>query len=381
MHDVVIAGGGPAGSRVAALMAKSHDVLVLEEHPSSGTPVQCAGLVTGDVLSLSGVSPDVLNSLHGAEVVFPDGSTVIVRSDEPKAYAIDRAEFDSKLADAALSAGAQYSYNDRVSSMSINTGHAEVVSSSGAHACRAVVGADGHASVIADSLGDNMAREYLRGAQVDVAYRMDRQDLFRIHLGSRYAPGFFTWEIPCGDTTRIGLCTSWSAGLPFTYLNRLLSDLDLTDKVVGKYNGRIPLGGRRTTYSERCLLVGDAACQVKPVSAGGLYPGLISAGILAETLSDALEADDLSSERLSMYERNWKAVLGKELGDGYRLRRMMLRMSDDDFNRAGAYVQRENVRKELDSISLDSPSLVVKRILRHPLDVLALIPVALRCLI
>jgi hypothetical protein len=60
---------------------------------------------------------------------------------------------------------------------------------------------------------------------------------------------------------------------------------------------------------------------------------------------------------------------------------MMLRMDDDDFNRAGAYVQRKNVRAELDGISLDSPSSVVTRILRHPLDALALIPVAIRCLL
>ena len=180
MHDVVIAGGGPAGSRVAALMARSHDVLVLEEHPSSGTPVQCAGLVTGDVIRMSGVSPDIINSLYGAEVVFPDGSSVIVRSKEPKAYEIDRSEFDSKMADAAMSAGAEYVYNDRVSSISIQNGHVDVLSSSGTRQCRAVVGADGHASVVSASLGDNDAREYLRGAQADVAHRMDRQDLFRI---------------------------------------------------------------------------------------------------------------------------------------------------------------------------------------------------------
>ena len=381
MHDVVIAGGGPAGSRVAALMARSHDVLVLEEHPSSGTPVQCAGLVTGDVIRMSGVSPDIINSLYGAEVVFPDGSSVIVRSKEPKAYEIDRSEFDSKMADAAMSAGAEYVYNDRVSSISIQNGHVDVLSSSGTRQCRAVVGADGHASVVSASLGDNDAREYLRGAQADVAHRMDRQDLFRIHLGSRYAPGFFTWEIPCGDFTRVGLCTSWSAGPPYQYLSRLLDDLGLSDRVQRKYNGRIPLGGRRTTYSDRCLLVGDAACQVKPVSAGGLYPGLISADILADVLTGALADDDLSSVRLSQYESRWRGALSKELDKGYRLRRMMLRMDDDDFNRAGAYAQRKNVRAELDGISLDSPSSVVTRILRHPLDALALIPVAIRCLL
>lgn len=381
MRDVVISGGGPAGSRVAALMAKSHDVLVLEEHASSGTPVQCAGLITGDVIRMSGVSPDIINTLYGAEVVFPDGSSVTVRSKEPKAFEVDREQFDSAMADAAISAGAEYRYGERVKSLSFEGDHVHVISSQQGYDARAIVGADGHSSVVARSLGDNSAREYLRGAQADVAHRMEHQDLFRIHLGSRYAPGFFTWEIPCGDYTRVGLCTSWSAGPPFTYLRRLLGDLSLEDRVIRTYNGRIPLGGQRTTYSDRCLLVGDAACQVKPVSAGGLYPGLVSAEVLASTLGSALDDDDLSRSRLSRYEVGWKAVLGKELNNGYRLRRMMLRMDDDDMNRAGAYARRDNVRAVLDNISLDSPSDVVFGILKHPLDVLALVPVMIRCLL
>lgn len=362
-------------------MAKSHDVLVLEEHASSGTPVQCAGLITGDVIRMSGVSPDIINTLYGAEVVFPDGSSVTVRSKEPKAFEVDREQFDSAMADAAISAGAEYRYGERVKSLSFEGDHVHVISSQQGYDARAIVGADGHSSVVARSLGDNSAREYLRGAQADVAHRMEHQDLFRIHLGSRYAPGFFTWEIPCGDYTRVGLCTSWSAGPPFTYLRRLLGDLSLEDRVIRTYNGRIPLGGQRTTYSDRCLLVGDAACQVKPVSAGGLYPGLVSAEVLASTLGSALDDDDLSRSRLSKYEVGWKAALGKELNNGYRLRRMMLRMDDDDMNRAGAYARRDNVRAVLDNISLDSPSDVVFGILKHPLDVLALVPVMIRCLL
>ena len=71
---------------------------------------------------MSGVSPDVLNTLYGAEVVFPDGEAVTVRSSFPKMRAVDRAQLDSLLAQSAIDAGAEYAYSDRYSSHSVSDG-------------------------------------------------------------------------------------------------------------------------------------------------------------------------------------------------------------------------------------------------------------------
>ena len=65
----------------------------------------------------------------------------------------------------------------------------------------------------------------------------------------------------------------------------------------------------------------------------------------------------------------------------YRLRRMFVRLDDDDLSRAGRYASREKVRSALDELSLDHPSDVVGGIMKHPSNILAAIPLALRCLL
>ena len=380
MRDVVVVGGGPAGSRSAALLARDADVVVLEEHPRSGVPMQCAGLITDDVIELSGVRPDILSTLFGAEVVFPDGTALTVRSDNPKARAVDRADLDSKMADAAMAAGAEYMFGTRFLSsrvsdrVSVDTTAREIEAA-------LVVGADGHTSSVSAGIPGSGPREYLRGIQADVAWRPDHDDLFRIHLGSRYAPGFFTWEIPCGDFTRVGLCTSWEAGPPMQYLRRLLEDLGAEDRVVGMHSGKIPLHGRGRNVGDRTMLVGDAASQVKPVSGGGLYPGLTAAGILADVAGRALSDGDLSAGRLSEYERRCDRDFGSELRRGYTLRRMFVRMSDEDLTAAGRFASRDDVRSVLDDIDIDHPSAVVRGLLAHPSAALSAVPLVLRCLV
>lgn len=380
MHDVAVVGGGPAGCRSAALLAKGFDVAVLEEHPSPGLPMQCAGLVTDDVIELSGVRPDILSTITGAEVVFPDGSVLEVRSRKVLARSIDRAGLDSKLADSAVNAGAELLTSTSYRSHSVSD-HVTIETSAGTMGSRILVGADGHSSRVRDSIPGCRPREFLRGIQADVSVAMERQDIFRVRLGSHVAPGFFTWEIPCGDYTRVGLCTSWSAGPPMQYLRRLLKAVDAEDRVIGMHSGKIPLACDGHIVSDRVMLVGDAACQVKPVSGGGLYPGLIAAGKLADTASNALEDDRADKRTLRVYESECDKSFGDELRRGYRLRRMFTRMSDEDLDSAGRFASRDDVRSVLDGIDIDHPSGVIRDLLRHPSAVIAAIPLVMRCLV
>ena len=381
MHDVVVIGGGPAGSISAGLLAKDHDVTVIEDHQSSGVPVQCTGLVTQNVVGMSGASPDILSKIYGANVFFPNRGSIQVRSKDVKAVLIDREGLDKKLAQRAEDAGANFLYGHSYKDHKVHRDKVVINVNGNEMESSMLIGADGQGSKVARSMPNNEPKEYVYGIQVDVRHRMDTEDLMNIRIGSEFAPGFFTWEIPCGDFTRVGLCSS-VAGSPSDHLRKLMKEAGLDDaKVISKYSGKIPLGGCRRTFGERLMIIGDAAGQVKPVSGGGIYPILKAAPILKDVATEAITANDFSSKRLSLYEKGWKKEIGKELNRGYRIRKMYTNLSDKDLNKVFDIVNRDDIRAILNDIKIDSPSDVAPMILRNPRAAAKFLPIILRSLI
>ncbi len=383
MHDAVVVGAGPAGTVTASLLAKDHEVLVLEEHESSGRPQQCAGLVTKDVIDRSGVSPDVLSEINGANVHFPNGGVFEVRSKRTIAYLIDREDLDVKLAQKAMDAGADIRYSTSYKGHEVNGHSVKVRTSSENVEAKAIIGADGHTSLVSNSLGNNGPKEYIYGIQVDVRSRYEHEGIMDLRLGSEYAPGFFSWEIPFDDSIRIGLCIKGNTGTtPNDHLKKLLKMKGIDDdRITAKYSGKIPLGGRPRSFGDRTLLIGDSAGQVKPISGGGLYPILRSASVLNDVLCDAISKDDLSPSSLSRYEKGWKDEIGKELSKGYRIRKMFLKLEDKDLDRVHEIINGEDARKILDDIDLDHPSSVAWPMLRNPRIGIRFLPILMKAIL
>ena len=383
MHDAVVVGGGPAGTITAGLLAKDHDIVVIEEHPSSGVPMQCAGLITQDTAGMLGVTPEILNRISGADVVFPGGGRFEVRSKGTMAVLIDRTDLDRKLAERAADTGAEIRYNVRYASHRISEDGVYVSTDLGDLRSRLIIGADGHSSKVAMSLGNNMPREYVYGIEADVKHRPEHDDVMTLRLGSEFAPGFFSWEIPFGDMMRVGTCISaGTAGTPNDHLKKLLkaSGTDPGD-TASKYAGKIPIGGRPRSFGDRTLLIGDAAGQIKPISGGGLYPICRAAPVLERAVRESLMENKVSSKHLSGYEKGWKKELGKEFSRGYRIRKMFTKLSDEDLDKIFRIIDRDDMRSVLSSIDLDNPSSIAYPILKRPQIGIRLLPIMLRTML
>jgi len=155
-------------------------------------------------------------------------------------------------------------------------------------------------------------------------------DEIEVYCGQEVAPAFFAWLVPTlPGRALVGLLSRHDPGF---YLKELLSTLLAEGKIasaeVGLSYGGISLKPLPRTYSDRLVVVGTAAGQVKPTTGGGIYFGLLCADMAAGSLHRALEADTLSAIDLAGYQRQWWRKLGSELRTGYRARRFYERLSD-----------------------------------------------------
>lgn len=381
MYDAVIVGAGPAGTTAAASIAKGRNVLIIEEHDEIGVPAQCAGLISVGTADSLGVGFERYGTADTFNIIFPDGREIRIPFDRPRMTVLNRTELDRKLSEKAADSGAEIRRSVKYLSHSVKDGIAYVETTDGTLETKLLIGADGHSSKVALSLGNNGPREYVRGLEFDIKHKSEEQNKIDVIFGTKVAPGFFAWSIPCGDFTRVGLCTSWDAGLPSDYIAPLINRLGLSDKpVLKKYSGKIPLGGRRITYSDNLMLIGDAAGQIKPISGGGLYPIVKAVPCLRETAEEAFGKNDFSGKVLSRYEKRWKSAIGKEMKNGYRMRKMFIKMNDDDFGGMYRAFDNEKLIRHMGEIDIDNTSSIAKYALVNPTFMRYAVPIGLKVL-
>lgn len=341
MHtrDVVIVGGGPAGLHAGALLAAAgRDVAIFEEHPESGLPVHCTGVLASDAFDEFRLPRTaILNPLRRVRFHGPSGACIEHETPRIEAVVIDRCAFDQRLQQAAGAAGAQLFTDERIVRLVPDRGGVQVVTRRGRRVrARAVVLACGASYGLARPFGLGLPGQWLQSAQLEVPARETGPvDVF---FGSQVAPRGFAWAVPveraAGRHLRIGLMCDRSAGSFFTRLAaRLAPQWGIEAAALPPPRLKmLPLAPIRRTYADRVLAIGDAAGLVKATTGGGIYYSLVSAAIGADVLDRALGSDSLQASTLAAYERQWRARLSAELGAQRSLRQLANRLDDAEID-------------------------------------------------
>jgi len=322
--DVLVVGGGPAGSSAAmAAAAKGARVLVVDRRETIGSPVQCAEFLSRNVVLDLKLPPEAVAQDVERSRTFIAGEEASVRRNP--GCILNRDLVDAILWERASDAGAEARAATRVTAIQVTAdGAYDVVMAHAGREIRAtasvLIGADGPRSTVGASLGVSNHKMVVAN-QVTVPLREPSSNT-EVYLDPTFAGGY-AWLFPKGDMANLGVGVDVALGAsPMKALAWFLSMLgDRVGKPARSTGGLIPVGGPLPMRLERALLVGDAAGHTHPITGGGIHQALV-AGKLAGEAAGAYMAGD--EEALDRYGPAFMDLFGRHLGRAVQRRKEMV---------------------------------------------------------
>ncbi|MGO9956736.1 MAG: tryptophan 7-halogenase [Solirubrobacteraceae bacterium] len=344
--DVVVVGGGPAGSTAAALIARQgHRVVALERqhHPRHQIGESLLPSTIHGVCRLLGVSDE----LHAAGFMRKRGGTFrwgarpepwtfafSIASPEGADYAfqVERARFDQILFEHARRCGVDAREGVEVTSALLDNGEVTGVRTRDEQGREAeihapwTIDASGNASRLARHAGERIHSDFFRNVAVYGYYRgAGRQpppNQGNI-ITSAFADGW-CWFIPLSDEL-----TSVGAVIDRRHAGRLQGDREralrefvaacpiigdklagaqrIADGMYGEIRVRKDWSYSHASYSAPgLLLAGDAACFIDPVFSSGVHLATYAGLLAARTLNTMLAGDLDPTRCLREFERRYR---------------------------------------------------------------------------
>ena len=175
-------------------------------------------------------------------------------------------------------------------------------------------------------------------------------------------PGFFAWIIPSGEGKgKVGVAgrninTSLS-------LEKFLEKKGKPCSIIRKIYAPLWTRGYIKPFNlERNVVVGDAAGQTKPTTAGGIYSCGMGGIFAGRSISDSLSNNNECSF-LKEYQNNWINAFGKEFDRQLLFRKILERLDNKSLDKIFASISTDAIEKITSTSDFDFHAIALKKFL------------------
>lgn len=322
VFDILIVGGGPAGSSMAYDLRDSGlRIGILDKRVFPREKV-CAGWVTPEVMRLLDIDLEdygqgrVLQAITGFNIgILGNRQVESAFAGEPVSYGIRRFEFDHYLLQRC---GAELILDEPFEGMEREGSGWRV---NGRLQAKLVVGAGGHNCPVARAIGAKGPGELAVVAQ-EAEFALSPDQLARCAVKEEVPELFFTpdlkgygWVFRKGNYLNIGLGREDKSKLPAhveSFQEFLEQDGKVPRDLMPGFDGHAYLlynHATRELLNDAVLLIGDAAGLAYPQSGEGIRPAVESAFIAADVVRES--AGQYGAASLGVYQDRMESRFGK----------------------------------------------------------------------
>jgi geranylgeranyl reductase family protein len=361
-YNVIIAGGSVSGLLCAREIARSGlSVVVLEEDSEIGTPEHCGGLVSLKAMEKLGILPaprTILHSINKAKIVSYSKDFEISTQND-KLVVLDRREFDKQLAFQSQKFGSSIITKSLV--LSVNYDSIEkrfkIKSNNGIFFSDFFVDARGISSLIKNQNKNGI----LQSAQYEVYADWISPESIIVKFDTEKYPHFFAWVIPIAQgKAKIGVAGSKINTVQT--LESFISSFGPKFSTIRKIYAPIWVGGPLKDFvKDYSLIVGDAAGQTKPTTAGGIFSCGMGGILAGKSISIFKKTNN--KKDLNEYEKTWYSIFGKEFQQMLFFRKIIERLDNKSLDEIFSLVSDVDLNEISKSASFDFHSMAISRLL------------------
>lgn len=318
MFDVAVIGAGPIGSFTAEKLSENGlKVVLLEKDSNPGQSAVCAGGVHKIVADYIGLPDEMIERKVKKIKLIIEGKNYEINSYESHLYLVHRPELNRYLAQRAQEKGVQLITSAYVKNVAPEENYLEYLNletkKQGLLEAKMFIFADGPKTLakrIFKSDFLNSPDSYCVGVEYDIQFENHHYDYIEMVVENAKLPEGYYWIFPKRNHLNVGLGmrkSNCKHSMPlWSLLNEFVqSREDLKDRVIiQKMGGIVPLRINRKIQMGNCLVIGDAAGMVNPLSGGGYVLGFYSAKLAINSCLNAFKNGAFNYKVLKSYKIN-----------------------------------------------------------------------------